>query len=231
LIWSRSLSADLNLTEEPRINSDKLGGAYITWANILTTRNPSKGFNYSYGSDIYTQKIDSKGNINWQVDGLPVYTSEHNGNNPRIVADNAGGAFIVYSNLVQLNIQKVDAGGKLIWLQSLECKVKSFPYYSAKSDGFGGIILDWIQSGEERVQNLDSTGKKLWGDNGVAIVANSDLRSSSSILRFGNMSLISRDEKGGVFITWSSGSNSLMQRVDSMGNRSYGDDGILLNRK
>lgn len=72
-------------TESIAITADNNGGAIIAWGDRRSgTQN-----------DLYAQKIDSYGTVQWTADGIQIDT---NSSEPVVLSDNAGGAFIVYTN-------------------------------------------------------------------------------------------------------------------------------------
>lgn len=224
LLWGQS---GLPLTQSralmPQIASDGSGGGTVVWMNMVQSGGRD------VGSDIYAQKIDQKGNILWQAGGIPVYLGKYAPANPRIAADNQGGVYIVFSDgPSRLYVQKVEASGKLTWLQTLSSGVPSWNV--AIGDGSGGVIIDWTGAGEERVERIGKDGNKIWGDNGVAVVSGSKMRSASVISRDGNLSCVSGDGNGGVLLAWCQGADSYVQRIDSSGKVSWGSSGIRLNQ-
>jgi len=67
------------------IVNDGSGGAIISW----------RDFRYDeYGGDIFAQKVDAAGVIEWGESGLPVCTAGHAQSLARLVSDTDGGAFI-----------------------------------------------------------------------------------------------------------------------------------------
>ncbi|MBU8923122.1 MAG: T9SS type A sorting domain-containing protein [Bacteroidales bacterium] len=90
---------------QPRIVSDGSGGAIIAWIDY---RN---GF-----EDIYAQKIDNGGILQWRAGGAPVALTTDNKYDHRITEDGSGGAFVAwtdnrYLQKPDLYAQWVDTGG------------------------------------------------------------------------------------------------------------------------
>src|SRR3990172_8080162 len=63
-----------------QIVSDGAGGAIITWHDLRSG---------SSNSDIYAQRIDADGNVQWAKDGIPVCTEVNAQNSPCIAMDGA----------------------------------------------------------------------------------------------------------------------------------------------
>ncbi|MFX1452538.1 MAG: hypothetical protein ACFFCM_17000, partial [Promethearchaeota archaeon] len=67
----------------PQICSDGAGGAIITWEDSRT------------GSrDIYAQRINSAGNVQWTLNGTVISNASSSQTDPQICSDGAGGAII-----------------------------------------------------------------------------------------------------------------------------------------
>ncbi|MBA7532249.1 hypothetical protein ES705_24475 [subsurface metagenome] len=74
--------------EEPMIVSDGDGGAIITWYD---SRSIIVG-----DYDIYAQRINSAGNVQWTDNGEAISTAEDSQSYPTIVSDGTGGAIITW---------------------------------------------------------------------------------------------------------------------------------------
>jgi len=90
----------------PRLVSDGIGGAIITWQDY---RN-----GYAY-IDIYAQRGDSSGTVLWDTNGVEICTATGNQANPQLVSDGAGGAITVWedfrSGYSDIYAQRVDHEG------------------------------------------------------------------------------------------------------------------------
>src|SRR5205814_795472 len=65
----------------PTIVSDGAGGAIVTWADERGTND-----------DIYAQRINGSGVVQWTTGGVPISMATDNQGVPTIVSDGAGGA-------------------------------------------------------------------------------------------------------------------------------------------
>lgn len=74
--------------ERPTIVSDGAGGAIITWQDL---RN---GYNY----DIYAQRINASGVVQWTVNGVAICSALNDQLYPTIISDGAGGAIITWQD-------------------------------------------------------------------------------------------------------------------------------------
>ncbi|MBU0502021.1 MAG: hypothetical protein KJ811_02095, partial [Candidatus Margulisbacteria bacterium] len=143
----------------PQITSDGAGGAIIVWHDYRSGK----------GEDIFAQKIDSKGNLLWQQDGLPISTAASTQWYPQISGDGQGGAIIVWTDgragAADNNIyaQHISTSGQTIWEKD------GIPICSAPKNQerpvilgvSGGAIIAWEDS---RFNNLDIFAQKITND-------------------------------------------------------------------
>jgi hypothetical protein len=179
----------------PTILGDGSGGAIITWSDFRNS-----------GSNIYAQKINSAGEVQWPVNGVALSNVLGIKRNVNIVKDGSGGAIIVWEDErlggfnENIYAQRINSSGKVQWLangvaitNALNC-VKP----GIVSDGSGGAIITWqdfrnTNNYHVYAQKIDSTGTLQWTTNGVSV--------STSI--FGeNHPVITSDGSGGAIITW-----------------------------
>ena len=73
----------------PMAVSDGAGGAIVVWQD---------GRRGAGNYDIYAQRVDGDGNLQWAPAGAPVCVATNNQINPTIIADGAGGAFIAWQD-------------------------------------------------------------------------------------------------------------------------------------
>jgi len=73
----------------PEIISDGTGGAIISWLDFRY---------YNVTGDIYAQKIDSSGAIQWVPDGVAISTAENSQSELAIITDNLGGAILGWAD-------------------------------------------------------------------------------------------------------------------------------------
>jgi hypothetical protein len=87
--YGKAICAATGIQEKPAIVSDDAGGAIITWMDFRT------GTNYQNG-DIYAQRINTLGAVQWTTDGAAVCTAPYNQVSPTIVSDGVSGAIIAW---------------------------------------------------------------------------------------------------------------------------------------
>jgi Secretion system C-terminal sorting domain len=203
------------------ITTDGNGGVIVSWTESRSTS----------GFDIYAQRINSTGVLQWGANGIAVAVASDEQNFSRITADGSGGAYICWYDLR-------NAGGnsaKEIFIQKLNSSGASafaangIKVPDAKPDAFNWINEPpiWIhRSGSDAVitwehrvfdaginiyaQKISSTGTALWGANGLAIsnTINTHEQSSSAV-----------DNAGNLFITWKNYSKDSLyiQKVNMAG--------------
>ncbi|KAA3602787.1 MAG: hypothetical protein DWQ06_06335 [Calditrichaeota bacterium] len=150
-----------------------------------------------------------------------------------LIKDGKGGAYLGYYS-GDLVVNRVDKFGYLQWNPPISAVKQSVPPYwqyegSIASGDDGSIFaattevlpvtqFDW----EERVwvNKLDSTGTKLWGNNGVRVsLDNLDNR----------IPRIISDQNGGCYVTYKQGTSIYIQHFDSLGTRLFGNSSLQLN--
>ncbi|MBI4549058.1 MAG: hypothetical protein HY707_13830, partial [Ignavibacteriae bacterium] len=213
----------------PTIVSDGAGSAIITWYDIRS------GITY----DIYAQRINASGVVQWTVDGVAISTAADDQYNPTIVSDGAGGAIITWldgrSNITyDIYAQRINASGVVQWTAdgmaiSTAAGDQYFP--TIVSDGTGGAIITWsdTRSGSSLdiyAQRINASGVVQWTADGVAI--------STAANQQYNPAIVS-DGAGGAIITWSDSStvganpNIYAQRIGANGAMQWTADGVAIS--
>jgi hypothetical protein len=148
--------------EDPKITSDSLGGAIVTWEDerdIGTT-----------GRDIYAQRIDANGSVpaGWVAGGTPICTVSDHQENPKITSDGAGGAIITwhewdrYSAGTSEDIfaQWIDGDGSIHagwWPNGKSICTASDNQNDPEitSDGAGRAVIVWRDSRDSLITDFD----------------------------------------------------------------------------
>ncbi len=181
----------------PQLCDDGLGGgAIVAWQDQRA----------GYGSDdIYAQRVNFAGVVQWAADGIPVCAAAAGQLNPQIAADGAGGAFLVWEDERNGNdeifAQRVDGTGATQWTAggiSLTPSLISFELSPRLvSDGTGGMIVAWQsnRSGDLDIyaQRVDALGANLWTPGGVQVSAGADDQYQPRLVS---------DGSGGASIVW-----------------------------
>lgn len=203
-----------------RIISDGAGGAIIVWRD-------ERGVD----ADIYAQRVNASGVVQWTTDGIAVCTASGTQADPRLTPDGAGGAIIAWSDSRGGDIyaQRVDASGAIQWTSdgiAVAPATGSQSYPQIESDGAGGAIITWRDSrngGDYDIyaQRMDASGTRQWGTEGTAICAVTGYQSDPQL---------TSDGAGGAIITWwdsrDGNKDIYAQWIDSAGTVQWAADGI-----
>ena len=186
-----AISSAAHIQSNHRIARDALGGLLITWQDYR---------NGTY--DIYAQRINGAGVIQWPADGLAIRTGPNNQTVPAIVGDGIGGAIIVWQDWLSFSTyddilgQHVSAIGSPYWGSYQIISATANPEISPSiiNDGAGGAIITWYAN-DIHAQRVDYWGYHLWTSSGVAFSANASTQANPTIIG---------DGTGGAIIIWRS---------------------------
>jgi len=200
----------------PQLVSDGTGGTIYVWQD---TRNGNV--------DIYSQRINSAGTVQWLADGVPICTMTNQQSSPQIVSDDSGGAIITWVDnrsggfgYSDIYAQRINADGDILWntngvIICSEVNNQAFPLIIR--DGNNGAIIVWEdeRSGPKDIyaQRISKDGTVLWASNGVEVCTEANDQNNHQI---------SSDENGGAFIIWQDYRNAIdrdifAQRINSDG--------------
>ncbi|MBN1801705.1 MAG: hypothetical protein JW891_09385 [Candidatus Lokiarchaeota archaeon] len=178
------------------ISEDDDGGAILTWRD--ERYDGEKG-------DIYAQKINSTGMVEWDYNGVLVAIRNGKIYSPQIINDGVGGSILVwneyYDGEENIYAQKIDANGTLKWSNNgMDVCTEPNDQYNPSicSDGKEGVVITWNDVRRENnydiyAQSIDSNGNSSWKSNGAEIC--------TSIGHQTNPIIIS-DNAGGFIISW-----------------------------
>jgi phosphosulfolactate phosphohydrolase-like enzyme len=183
----------------PEIIADGSGGAIITWYDYRTSSN---------GYDIYAQKVDASGAVQWTTNGVAICRASGSQYYPTIASDGSGGAIITWhdyrvsSRRYDVYAQRVNASGVVQWTTN-GVPISLMPQYQyypkIVSDGSGGAIITWYDSRNSSTsydiyaQRINGSGVVQWAANGVVIC---------NATRYQYRPEIVTDGSGGAIITW-----------------------------
>ncbi|MDP1675296.1 MAG: hypothetical protein Q8L88_00405, partial [Bacteroidota bacterium] len=107
---NNAISTAANTQSTPTIVSDGSGGAIITWKDYCSGTN----------HDIYAQRINASGVVQWTADGVVISTAAYDQYSPTIVNDGSGGAIITWQDNRSganwdIYAQKINASGVVQW--------------------------------------------------------------------------------------------------------------------
>ncbi|MBA7693484.1 hypothetical protein ES703_102066 [subsurface metagenome] len=210
----------------PEVISDGRGGAIIAWHSK---------------SDLYTQRVDSEGNLLWGQGGIRIRSAATRPGNPLIAGDSAGGAIIAWTGRhgeTELRwsvfAQRLDSQGNAVWTEggiqvSTEPDEVAQSLIDLASDGSGGAILLWYKEWkvDERwkttvhAQRVTADGDCLWGEQGILVYDTApDPRWAKLV----------SDGAGGAVIVWEDNrgpdTDIYAQRISSDGRLLWPDMGV-----
>ncbi|MFM2376531.1 MAG: hypothetical protein RLZZ165_1628 [Bacteroidota bacterium] len=201
----------------PIITSDGSGGALIAWSDFR---------NDTLYSDIYAQRINAAGVVQWTSGGLGISTASGHQEVQRVTSDGSGGAIIVWedyrSGASDIYAQRINATGVVRWTANgvaICTATADQSYVKMISDGFGGAIIAWddprigTTNYDVYAQRINAAGVVQWTANGVAIGTAADNQRAPNL---------TSDGSDGAIIAWwdrRSGTNIdiYAQRVNAAG--------------
>jgi Secretion system C-terminal sorting domain len=206
------------------IISDGNGGAIITWTD----------FRNGTDADIYAQRVNRSGVVQWTADGVSISGAPDNQTYPILVSDGNGGAIFTWTdNRSPGNIyaQGINADGTLKWSEVPVCTRPEGQIQPAIiSDGSGGAIIVWrdarnqsngTSSSDIYAQHTGANGLTKWTTDGIGIC--------EAFRAQLNPMLIS-DDSGGAIISWQDERNGnediFAQRINADGIAQWTADGI-----
>lgn len=171
--------------------SDGSGGAILTWQD---TRNSS--------TDIYAQRINALGVMQWPADGVAICNAAFEQINPRIVSDNSGGAIIVWQDdrngagagNYDIYAQRIDAAGVVQWTMDgvAVCTISGIQNaQQIVTDGAGGAIIAWSDgrvgsaNADIYAQRINGSGIALWTAGGATVCSASSLQNIPQLFNSG----------------------------------------------
>jgi len=176
------------------------GGVVLTWEDKRSG---------SY--DIYAQRLDSAGAVQWGTNGRLVCNSPNDQRTPRVVSDGAGGVVLAWTDKrssalsTDVYAQRLDATGTALWTTNglavctalgSQTRVRMCPSYSSAT------ILTWMDTRNEAsvalydiyAQMLDGTESAKWTADGVPVAA---LTGTTQ-----RMQQTAGDGMGGLYAAW-----------------------------
>ena len=228
----------------PQLVADGAGGAIIVWQD---QRRGTSAF-LGKDSDIYAQRVNSAGVVQWNIDGVAIATlGQHSA--PQLIADGAGGAILTWSYLLrngntgtvladEVYAQRVNSAGVPQWTAggvALSAAALGPALPRLIADGAGGAIVAWM-GGRDGVssslgiyaQRVDSAGLLQWTADGKQVSSNNNL------IKF--YPQLVTDGAGGAIVAWtveitSVNSNGVYaQHINAAGESQWTAGDVLLSK-
>lgn len=215
--------------DQVKLWSDGNAGAFIVWRD-------RRGGSYT---DIYAQRVNASGEMQWTVQGEIICGAEGNQEKPRLVHDGTNGAIFTWkdhrNNPYDWDIyaQRVNPSGAKMWSPD------DIPVCTAENDqievrltlvGTGEAVFVWVDQrtessplGDIYAQRVNSLGTIQWSANGKAVCVATNFQFSP---------LLRSDASGGVFAIWGdyrSGSIGIYaQRLNGAGSAQWNPTGQII---
>lgn len=212
----------------PKICSSGSASAIIVWSDYRS--------GISGDIDLYAQKINSNGDIQWKKNGIIILNSTKINDFTQICSDGMGGAIMAWTQLVLITessiyAQRIDSNGNVLWNSSGVLLYFLDNLYIGEpqicSDGAGGAIVIWYNEDSNSIyaQRINATGDLVWPGDGIIVCAGHC-----------EHPMLCSDGAGGTIITWIDSRNYATndrdiyaQRIDSNGNLMWGtNEGIAI---
>jgi hypothetical protein len=198
----------------PLIAADGSGGAIVAWQD----------FRSNNVLDIYAQRINAAGYIQWTANGVAVCTGKTSLTLSQMIPDGSGGAIITWYDRRNASndifAQKINSAGAVQWtVNGVTICSDAFSQINPAlaTDGSGGAIIAWQDnrngSNDIYAQSISSAGTVRWMANGIAVCNASQVQKEPQVVA---------DGSGGAIIAWTDHRNTLdddiyAQRVDASG--------------
>jgi hypothetical protein len=217
------LSAAASTQQHPAIVADGASGAIVTWYDSRSANN-----------DIYAQRVNASGAVQWTADGVALCTATGNQWHPTIITDGAGGAIVTWydtrSGNNDIYAQRVNSSGVVQWTANgtaLCTAAGNQQYPEIVPDGAGGAIVTWYdpRSGNWDIyaQRVNASGAVQWTADGVALCTATGDQQYPKIVS---------DGMSGAIVTWydsrNGNSDIYAQRVNATGVVQWTADGVAL---
>jgi Secretion system C-terminal sorting domain len=204
----------------PTLCSDGENGVIAAWSD----------FRNGTDRNIYAQRIDSNGFIQWSFNGTIVTNKTIREYNEKIISDGNGGAIILWeqggSGIYDIWAQRIDADGVPMWASggialSTATSNKLNAVMTMGADN--NIYFAWQdqRSGNTDIyaQKLDLNGNRLWGNAAKSVIVDPERQDEPRIALTQNGL--------GIYVTWVDRRNGLLntdiyaQKLDSSGTKKW----------
>ncbi|MFL5754217.1 MAG: hypothetical protein ACJ76F_12465, partial [Bacteroidia bacterium] len=130
-----------NPTDQSSVSAieDGAGGIILAWNDLR-----------SGNSDIYAQKVDSNGTVQWTINGVSVVSKIKAQISPKLISDGGGGAIVVWQDSINglwdIYAQRINSSGSALWTAggiSICNSAGNQINPKLQPDGQGGAIITW----------------------------------------------------------------------------------------
>ncbi|MCF2503959.1 T9SS type A sorting domain-containing protein [Dyadobacter sp. CY107] len=201
--------------KQPESIADGNGGIITVWYDV---RNSS--------GNLYAQRINSNGQLQWTLGGLPVCTANEEQIDPRIISDTQGGAIIAWQDSRNgtanndIYAQRINASGQAQWaIDGIPVCAQSSNQFSPHitPDGEGGVVMCWTDTRNAGViydnkdvyaQRVTGSGTLLWESNGAPVATGEAIQGTAAI---------ANDDNDGFVIIWGTDDSIFASRLTKDG--------------
>lgn len=229
-----AISVAIGEQSSPVIIYDNTGGAIIAWQDLRS------GTSY----DIYAQRINSTGAVQWTANGVAVSTANLNQQKPVITFGPSGGATIAWEDNrtggagtdFDIYAQRLNSSGAVQWTADGVAVCAAIGAQGVPNlVGIGSgteVILTWQDyrggaTPDIYAQKVNTNGVVLWTTDGVAICSATSGQFNPVIINDGNSGI------GGAIITWednrSGNFDIYVQRVNGSGVAQWTSNGVAVS--
>lgn len=178
---------------EPTMTRDDTGGAIIAWKDSRS------------GLNIYAQRVNTIGAVQWTTDGVVVCNEASSQITPLIASDGNNGAIVAWydyrSTSVDIYAQRLGPTGTRQWTADgivVTAAASDQVRACIVPDGTGGAVVAWDDSRsggsyDVYAQRVSAAGAMYWTPNGALVSAAASWQQSPGI---------AADNAGGVVIAW-----------------------------
>ena len=210
----------------PQMVPDGVSGSILVWQD------------YRSGLlDIYAQRVNDGGVVEWPADGVPVCKAAGNQSSPRLVSDGAGGAIVVWQDarldtVTDIYAQRISGTGVPLWGNGGVAVCTSPRNQTAPviaPDGLGGAVIAWVDErgtdADVYAQRLNGNGVAQWTANGIAVCTAAGAQQSLSV---------TTDALAGALVIWQdaragdANADVYARRVDAAGTAQWAANGVPL---
>ena len=144
-------------------------------------------------SDIFGQKLDFSGAVQWNPGGQALETSSNNEGLPALISDGNGGCILAWADATAnaVKVMGIKSNGTGAWPRTPLSASVNNTVPSIVSDGSGGVIVGWAGGGSY-VQRVNSLGTKLWSPTGTGVLLSTG----------GHQTFLLGDGAGGAIAAW-----------------------------
>jgi hypothetical protein len=200
----------------PQIVSDGSAGAIIVWEDPRSAAN-----------DIYAQRINASGVVQWTANGVGICTASGFQSQPTIAADGSGGAIMAWQDFrngshQDIYAQRINASGTVQWTANGIAVSAATGNQSSPQilESVASVIIAWndTRNGNTDIyaQKVSTTGTVQWTADGIAVSTATGNQSSP---------FLTSDALLGAIVAWQDARNGTTN-FDVYAARVYSDGGL-----